>query len=218
MFSRGPASPSADGVNIMRATLDRLISIGGLILAIGLLIASGLLFWANRFITNEVHDQLAAQKITMPTDQTGLADLPAEDKAALEPYAGQQMTTGKQAQAYADHYIAVHLNAAAGGKTYSEVSGAYLAQCSDPKAATTQNCQTLASQKETLFQGETLRGLLLYGYAFATMGTIAGWAAIAALVGAVILAILVFLGFRHGRKAGEAEGASTAAGSHAAPA
>ena len=73
--------------------------------------AGGLLVWANQFITNEVHDQLAAQKITMPTDQTGLADLPAEDKAALEPYAGQQMTTGKQAQAYADHYIAVHLDA-----------------------------------------------------------------------------------------------------------
>ena len=32
--------------------------------------------------------------------------------------------------------------------------------------------------------GNTLRGLLLYGYAFATMGTIAGIAAIAAFVGA----------------------------------
>ena len=52
----------------------------------------------------------------MPTEQTGLADLPAEDKAALQPYAGQQMTTGKQAQAYADHYIAVHLDATAGGE------------------------------------------------------------------------------------------------------
>jgi len=55
------------------------------------------------------------------------------------------------------------------------------------------------------FQGETLRGLLLYGYAFATMGTVAGWAAIAAFAGAVVLLILVFLGFRHGRKARAAE-------------
>ena len=108
----------------MRATLDRLISIGGLLLAVVLLVAGGLLVWGNVFIGNEVHDQLAAQKITMPTDQTGLAQLPAEDKAALDPYAGQQMTTGKQAKAYADHFIAVHLEEAAGGKTYSEVSGA----------------------------------------------------------------------------------------------
>lgn len=185
----------------MRATLDRLISIGGLILAILLIVAGGLLTWAHFFVTNEVHDQLAAQKITMPTDQTGLADLPADDKAALEPYAGQPMTTGAQAQAYADHYIAVHLSKVADGKTYSEVSDAYIAQCSDPAAAQTPDCQAMAGQKETLFQGETLRGLLLYGYAFATIGTIAGYAAIAAFVGAVILLVLALLGFRHYRRA-----------------
>jgi hypothetical protein len=83
----------------MRSTLDRLISIGGLVLAIVLLVAGGLLLWANIYITNEVHDQLAAQNINMPTDETGLADLPTDDKAALEPYAGQQMTTGSQARA-----------------------------------------------------------------------------------------------------------------------
>src|SRR5215471_8396145 len=189
----------------MRATLDRLISIGGLLLAVVLLIAGGLLVFANVFIGNEVHNQLAAQNITMPTDQTGLASLPAEDKAAMEPFAGQQMTNGKQAKAYADHYIAVHLSEVAEGKTYSEVSGEYLAQCSDPKAAASADCQTLAGQKATLFQGETLRGLLLYGYAFATMGTIAGYASIAAFAAAIVLLILVFLGFRHGRKAREAE-------------
>jgi hypothetical protein len=137
----------------MRATLDRLISIGGLLLAVVLLVAGGLLLWANVFITGEVHDQLAAQKITMPTEDTGLADLPADDRAALEPYAGQLMTTGNQAQAYADHFIAVHLSGVADGKTYSEVSGAYLASCSDPTAAESADCQTLAGQKETLFQG-----------------------------------------------------------------
>lgn len=186
----------------MRATLDRLISIGGLLLAVVLLVAGGLLVYASVFIGDEVHDQLAAQQITMPTDQTGLADLPEEDKAAMEPYSGQQMTNGTQAKAYADHFVAVHLSEVAEGKTYSEVSGEYLTQCSDPKAAASGDCLTLAGQKATLFQGETLRGLLLYGYAFATMGTIAGYAAIAAFVGAVVLLILVFLGFRHARKAG----------------
>jgi len=103
----------------MRSTVDRLISAGGLLLAIVLLIAGGLLLYANVFIGNQVHDQLAAQKITMPTDETGLANLPAEDKAAMEPYAGQPMTNGQQAKAYADHYIAVHLSEVADGRTYS---------------------------------------------------------------------------------------------------
>jgi hypothetical protein len=189
----------------VRATLDRLISIGGLLLAILLLVAGGLLTWGYFFIKNEVHDQLAAQKITMPTDQTGLSTLPADDKAALEPYAGQPMTTGKQAQAYADHFIAVHLNEAGGGKTYSEVSGQYQAQCSDPAAASSADCQQLAGLKTTLFQGETLRGLLLYAYAFATMGTIAGYAAIGAFIGGILLLILALLGFRHARRARAAE-------------
>ena len=187
----------------MRATLDRLISVGGLLLAVILLVAGGLLVWENVFIGNEVHDQLAAQKITMPTEETGLAKLPAEDKAALEPYAGQQMTTGNQAKAYADHFIAVHLKEAGEGQTYSEVSGQYLAECSDPAAATSTSCEQLAGQKATLFQGETLRDLLLYSYAFATMGTIAGYAAIAAFIGAVLFLVLALLGFRHASRARE---------------
>jgi hypothetical protein len=191
----------------VRATLDRLISIGGLLLVVVLLVAGALLVWANVFIGDQVHDQLAAQKITMPTDKTGLATLPAEDKAALEPYAGQVMTTGNQAKAYANNFIAVHLDAVAGGKTYAEVSGQYLAQCSDPAAATSADCQKLAAQKATLFQGETLRGLLLTSYAFDTMGTIAGYAAIAAFVGAALFLVLAVLGFLHARRARQREAA-----------
>ena len=76
----------------------------------------------------------------MPTTETGLSDLPASDQAALKEFAGQKLTTGPQARAYADHYIAVHMNEASGGRTYSEVSGQYIQQCaSDPKAAATQD-------------------------------------------------------------------------------
>jgi hypothetical protein len=188
----------------MRATLDKLISWGGLLLVVLLLIAGGLLTWANQFIGNQVHDQLAAQHITMPTEKTGLSELPKADQDALAPYAGQQMTTGPQAQAYADHYIAVHLDGVAQGQTYSEVSGQYIQQCSDPKAAATETCQTLAGQRQTLFMGETLRGLLLYAYAFATIGTIAGYAAIVAFGAAALLLLLVGLGFWHSRRAGNA--------------
>jgi predicted lipid-binding transport protein (Tim44 family) len=187
-------------VNIMRATFDKLISWTGILLAVVLLVAGGLLTWASTFIGNQVHDQLAQQHVTMPTSQQ-YGELPAADKAALAPFAGQKLTTGPQAQAYADHYINAHLQGVADGQTYSEVSAQNIAQCSDPKAAATEACQTLAGQKATLFQGETLRGLLLYGYAFATMGTIAGFAAIASFVGAALLFALAGIGFWHSRRA-----------------
>jgi hypothetical protein len=198
----------------MRATLDKLISWGGLLLAVVLLVAAGLLTWASMFVGNQVHDQLAAQHITMPTAQTGLADLPKSDQSALAPYAGQQMTTGPQARAYADHFIAVHLSEVANGKTYSEVSGQYLAECSSPAKASSAACQTLSGQRTTLFQGETLRGLLLYGFAFATIGTIAGYAAIAAFVGAALLLLLVGFGFWHSRRAKQAVVVSQPVGVH----
>ena len=188
----------------MRATFDKVTSWVGLLLVAVLLAAGGLLTWASVFIGNQVHDQLADQQIMMPTSKTGLADLPAADRAALEQYAGQQLTTGPQAKAYANHYIKVHMNEASKGQTYSEVSGQYIQQCaSDPKAAATQECQDLGGLRQTLFMGDTLRGLLLYGYAFATIGTIAGYAAIAAFVAAGILTILVGLGFWHSRRASE---------------
>ena len=167
-----------------------------------LIVAGGLLTWASTFISNQVTDQLGAQHITMPTSQTGLSALPASDQAALKQYAGQKMTTGPQAKAYANHYIAVHLNEAGGGKTYSEISGQYIQQCTtDPKAAATKACTDLASTRQTMFMGETLRGLLLYGYAFATIGTIAGYGAIAAFIGAALMLLLAGIGFWHSRRA-----------------
>ena len=187
----------------MRATFDKVTSWAGLLLVAVLLVAGGLLAWASSFIGNQVHDQLADQQIMMPTTKTGLADLPAADRAALDQYAGQQLTTGPQAKAYANHYIKVHMNEASKGQTYSEVSGQYIQQCSDPKAAATQTCQDLGGLRQTLFMGDTLRGLLLYGYAFATIGTIAGYAAIAAFVAAAALLVLVGLGFWHSRRASE---------------
>jgi hypothetical protein len=185
----------------MRATFDKVTSWAGLLLAVVLLAAGGLLTWASSFVGDQVHDQFASQHITMPTTETGLADLPAADRAALAKYAGQPLTTGPQAKAYANHYILVHMNEASKGQTYSEVSGQYIQQCaSDPKAAATETCQSLGGLRQTLFMGDTLRGLLLYGYAFATIGTIAGYAAIVAFVGAAVLFLLVGFGFWHSRR------------------
>jgi len=182
-----------------RRTFDGLMATAGLVLAAVLLVAGGLLTWAHTFVGDQVHQQLVAQKIFFPPKGEAIND-PAI-KPYLTQYAGPQLTTGPQAKAYANHFIWVHLNEASKGQTYSEVSGQYLQQCSDPKAAATQACQTLGGLRQTMFMGNTLRGLLLYGYAFATIGTIAGIAAIAAFVGAAILLVLVGFGFWHSHRA-----------------
>jgi hypothetical protein len=183
----------------MRSTLDKLISGTGLLLAAVLVIAGGLLTWASSFVGDQVHNQLSMQNITMP------AKAALETKAqhdALDKYAGQKMTTGPQAKAYADHFILVHMNAASGGKTYEEVSGEFLSLSDEAKASP--DGQKLAGLRQTLFMGNTLRGLLLYGYAFATIGTIAGYAAIVSFVGAGLLLILGAIGLVHARRARDA--------------
>jgi hypothetical protein len=106
------------------------------------------------------------------------------------------MENGQQAKAYADHYILVHMNESSGGKTYSEVSGEYMKLAKDP-GADPAAVQELGDLRQSLFMGSTLRGLLLYGYAFDTMGRIAGYAAIAAFAGAGAMLVLGLLGLRH---------------------
>ncbi len=178
----------------MRASFDKLISWTGVLLAVVLLVAGGLATYAYFYIGNEVETQFGMQDITMPDGQA-LQSVPQADQDALKPYAGSPLDTAPEARAYADHYILAHMNEASGGKTYEEVSGQYVAMSDEQKASP--EGQQLAGLRNTLFQGNTLRGLLLYGAAFGTMGTIAGWAAIGAFVGAVILIVLGLMGLRH---------------------
>jgi hypothetical protein len=181
----------------MRSAFDKLISWTGLALAAVLIAAGGLLVWANSYIDNQVHDQLAMQDITMPSGDA-LASLPEADQNALKPYAGSQLDTGPEAKAYADHYILVHMNEASDGQTYSQVSGQYV-QMSDEEKASPEG-QALGQLRQTLFMGNTLRGLLLYGSAFATMGTIAGIGSIIAFGGALILLVAFAFGLWHARR------------------
>jgi hypothetical protein len=67
------------------------------------------------------------------------------------------------------------------------------------------NNAQLQKQTQTLFQGETLRGLLLSAYAFWTLGSIAGWAALAAFIAAGLLLILAVFGFIHSRRVSQRE-------------
>lgn len=171
-----------------RRTFDVIVSSAGLLLAALLLAAGGMLTWAHGFVRDEVHSQLAAQQIYFPAkDSKAIA---APEYEAMRKYGGQQLTTGAQAKTYADHYIANHLTTITGGKTYAELSSA--AQENPDDAA-------LAAKVDTAFKGETLRGLLLNAYAFDTMGTIAGIAAIAAFVAAAVLLLLSALGLWHSR-------------------
>jgi hypothetical protein len=172
-----------------RSTLDKLVSSTGLIIAIILLAASGGLFYAYNFVHTQVHDQLAQQKITFPEANSKALDvLPDTDKKAIAKYAGQPLLTGAQAKVFADNYIGVHLKKVADGSTYAEVSSAAIANPGDAK---------LAAQVQTLFRGETLRGLLLNAYAFDTMAIVAKYAALVSLAGGLLLVILAALGFRH---------------------
>jgi len=172
-----------------RRTFDVLVSTVGLFLAAVLVVAGSLLTWANHFVDHEVHTQLAAQKIFFPAKDSPAIQAP--EFAAMKKYAGEQLTTGAQAETYADHFIANHLKEIGGGQTYAQLSAQAQADPTNTK---------LAGTVETMFKGETLRGLLLNAYAFGTMGTIAGIAAICSFVAAAVMLVLGGLGLWHARR------------------
>jgi hypothetical protein len=189
-----------------RRTFDRIVSFVGLGLSVFLFVAAALLNWGASFADESVATQLSQQKITMPDkDSAGFKALSEEAQAALAPFSNMPLTTGKQAQVYADFYIGSHLKGIAGGKVYSEVSGMALGAAAKSKAdpanaALAAESANLMGQRTSLFMGETLRGLLLYSFAFWQIGQIAMYAAWAAAVGGLLMLILTLLGFAHLRR------------------
>jgi hypothetical protein len=181
----------------MRSAFDKLISWTGLALAAVLIAAGGLLTWASTFVGDQVQDQLVMQDITMP-EGDAIASLPQADQNALKPFAGSKLDTGDEAKAFADHYILVHMNAASDGRTYEEVSGEFIGLSDADKASP--DGQALGQLRQTLFMGNTLRGLLLNAYAFATIATIAGIAAIVAFGAGALLLVLAALGLWHAHR------------------
>lgn len=173
-----------------RKAIDKVFIILGIAITISLLVMGGLAWYGYNFSTTMVKDELSQQKVYFPPkDSPALAALPESDREQMSKYAGQQLTNGAQAKVYANNFINVHLQEIADGKTYAQVSTEAM---KDPTNA------KLQAQKAALFQGETLRGLLLgSGYAYWTFGMIAMYAAIAAFIGAGIMAVLVWLGILH---------------------
>jgi hypothetical protein len=173
-----------------RKTIDRVFILLGIAMAVTLVVVGSLSWYAYRFADKSVHDALAAQRVYFPPK--GSPGLTPEEFPDLQKYAGQQVDDGPKAKAYANGFIGRHLQKVAEGKTYSEVSALAM---KDPTN------QSLQQAKQSLFQGETLRGLLMgSGYAYWTFGQIARYAAIAAFAGAAIMLFLVLQGAKHLRK------------------
>ena len=188
-----------------RRTLDILFSIGGLGLA-GLLLIIGIVFTSNANFANDyVTEQLSQQNITFKTLDT----LTPEERAkpGLVKYAGQKLTTGKQAEVYANEFIGLHLESTAGGKTYAELGAVQtdlrtkVADAQKSGAANLADLQKqlndVTAQRETVFKGETLRGLLLTSYGFSEFGTKAAQAATVAYSAAGLLLLLALAGLAH---------------------
>src|ERR1700683_964304 len=178
-----------------RKVFDKLASVGGVVLVIVLAVAGALLMFGYSFANNYVRTQLAEQQITFPAAAAVAHPVPGSEITpsmipSVSQYAGQQLLTGQQAEVYANDFINVHLGEIGGGKTYSELSAEAMAL---PKGSP---AYTAAEAKvETVFQGTTLRGLLLEAYAFGTLASIALIAAISAFVLAAIMTLLVAFGF-----------------------
>ena len=173
----------------MRRNSSHLIAFAGFAAAAILLVAGGLLLWGSTYVHNTVQSQLAEQQIYFPP-QAAFAHAKAGTEItpsmipSISQYAGQQLLTGQQAEAYADHFIAVHIAEIGGGKTYSQLSAESLAQ---PKNV------ALAGQVATVFKGETLRSMLLNAYGWWKVSQITYIAAITAFaLGGLTLAGSVF--------------------------
>jgi len=182
-----------------RTSFDKLLGWIGAGLGVVLLAAAGLLLWGSAYVHNTVQSQLAAQQITFPP-----ASAFAHPKAGTEitpsmipsvsQYAGQQLLTGQQAEAYADHFIAVHIAGMGGGKTYSQLSAASMAAPSDT---------ALAGTVATVFKGETLRSMLLNAYGWWKVSQITYIVSLAAFgLGTVsfLAGLFGFASLRHDRK------------------
>jgi hypothetical protein len=194
-----------DVIPLRRRSIDKVLIGFGLIAAVVFAVAGGLLTWGANFANDYVHDELSSQNVFFPDE----ASLTEEGRDDLVKFADEQVTSGDEAQAYAS-YIGGHLEGIADGKTYAEIDdrGAAAAVvearesgASEAKIAELQaTADELKGQRDSLFRGETLRGLLLSSYAWSTIGRIAGIAAWVAFAGAAVMAALTVAGVVHVRR------------------
>ncbi len=201
------ATTAAPVVALKRRQIDAVLIGFGIVVTVVFAVAGGLLTWGNSFSGDYVHKELASQNISFPS----AAELTSEGRTDLLGFAGQQLTTGDGAEAYAS-FINGHLQKIAGGATFADLGATEGAAKADVTAAVAAGqpqasidalqvkADAITANRNTLFKGETLRGLLLSAYAWSTVGTIAGIAAIGAFIAAGLTSILVGLGIIHHRR------------------
>ncbi|MEP7202978.1 MAG: hypothetical protein ABI894_10230 [Ilumatobacteraceae bacterium] len=194
-------------VALKRRTIDSILIGFGVVAMAAFAVAGGLLAWGNGFASDYVTKELSSQNITFPSAEA----LTEEGRTDLLEFAGQRLDTGVEAQGYAS-FINGHLANVADGATYADLGATESAAKADVKAAVAAGdsqakvdelqakADGITGQRNTLFKGETLRGLLLSAYAWSTVGMIAGFAAIGAFAAAVIMLVLVGLGVVHLRR------------------
>lgn len=186
-----------------RKNFDKIVTAVGFGITVILFVGAGLLHWGASFAQDSVKNQLDNQNISFPAAEA----MPEATKAQLAKWSGMKVTTGEMARDYSDLYIWEHMKGAsiaAVGKpaTYSEVSGMYMGLTRGGSTDTAQ-IEKLGALRETLFMGNTLRGMLLTAYAFGTLGVIASYGAIVALAGGVVMLLLSIAGLIHIRRTPE---------------
>ena len=199
-----PLPVSENGTkNVMRPDrrfVDLMISWSGAVMATLLIALGAAAIFGGSFAMSNVRDRLAPQNITFPPAEA----MSPQEKTELGMFAGATVDTGAEAEAFS-RYIGGHLIEVNKGASYSETSTesrGYAAEVGeDPTAAESAKVAELSGKVDTLFKGETLRGMLLNAYGWWTVGQITMWAGIGAVLAGLLLAVFVSLGFRHARKA-----------------
>jgi len=200
--------PSVEPVVVVkRRTIDSVLISIAVVAAVVFAVAGGLLTWGKSFSDDYVGDELSSQHISFPSaDQ-----LTSEGRTDLLAYADESVDTGDEAEVFAG-YIGGHLAEIADGATYADLGAPERAAqtavddavaVGAPQATVDElqaTADALSEQRASLFEGETLRGLLLSAYAWSTVGKIAGIAAIAAFIAAGLMAVLAIVGIVHHRR------------------
>ena len=182
-----------------RKVWDQIVSASAAVVAVALIVLGASAIYGGNFGRDNVQSRLEPEKVTFaPFDA-----MTPEEQQTIGEFAGQQVTTGPQAEAFAQ-YIAGHLAGVNDGKTYAETSAAARAEGLDPDTAA-----ELSAKADTLFKGETLRAIMLNAYGWWTVATIALYAGYAMVALGIILGVLALLGFRHAKRLEAARGGGT---------
>jgi hypothetical protein len=209
-----------------RRTLDLLFSAGGVVLGVMLLVLGLVLRNQANFAHNYVKDQLTAQDIKF-APATALTDSEKKVGCLVSYAGSQLNSGKKAEcyanEFIGDHLknIAINFKQADGtaymlpdgktaldlsGKTYAtlgDVVNQYKAALKAPVAGglTTDQLNTtitaLSGTRDTMFKGETLRGLLLTSYGFSVFGDRASLAAVVCFAAFALMVLLSIAGFIH---------------------